>query len=330
MFHYINHNAIDQKQWDECIQGSSCPIIYAFSWYLNIVSPDWGAIVKKENGQYTAVMPIPKIKKWGISIVQQPALCQQLGVFYSKPLHSTEWEEIFSLLDKTFRYISYYHFNEFNTPYVQQFGKLFLVKEKRNYILSIEKKYELLKENFAANRTSKRGKIDFYVEETNQIDSLIKLFKKHTEKKIYGGVKNKDIERLKTIFKYTHSKNQSKVYEAVYQNTVIASTFFLYFQKRIYFFFSSADYIGRKSNAIASIIDAVLKKEANQPLLLDFKGADNVFIAEFYTSFGASSVSYLRISKNNWPIALQLIQKWRKKIVEFILRKPNLLLLFHL
>ncbi|NLA25489.1 MAG: hypothetical protein GX879_11040, partial [Bacteroidales bacterium] len=60
---YIKHENIDKKLWDNCINSSQFPMIYASSDFLDIVSPNWAGIVL---GNYETVMPVTFRKKLGI------------------------------------------------------------------------------------------------------------------------------------------------------------------------------------------------------------------------------------------------------------------------
>ena len=57
---YLSHNNIDLKKWDICIQNAYNSLIYAESWYLDIVSPNWEALVYND---YEYVMPLPLKRK---------------------------------------------------------------------------------------------------------------------------------------------------------------------------------------------------------------------------------------------------------------------------
>lgn len=76
MIRYLSHNEIDKTRWDETI--SQCGNIYAFSWYLDIVHPDWSALVE---GDYETIMPLTGGKKFSVEYLFQPFFVQQLGVF---------------------------------------------------------------------------------------------------------------------------------------------------------------------------------------------------------------------------------------------------------
>ncbi len=42
---YLKHHEIDKQRWDACIQEARNAQIYALSWYLDVVTPGWEAIV---------------------------------------------------------------------------------------------------------------------------------------------------------------------------------------------------------------------------------------------------------------------------------------------
>ncbi|MBT3423267.1 MAG: hypothetical protein HN431_10725, partial [Bacteroidetes bacterium] len=73
MFKLFSHNNIDKAKWDACIEHSSRPSVYAISWYLDAVSPEWMGLIKAD---YTEVIPICWRKKWGVKYVYQPPYTQ--------------------------------------------------------------------------------------------------------------------------------------------------------------------------------------------------------------------------------------------------------------
>ena len=77
---YAN-SEIDKAKWDSCVVDSNNALIYAYSWYLDIVSPNWVALIK---GDYKVVFPLPAKKKLGVSYISQPLFTQQLGLFSSE------------------------------------------------------------------------------------------------------------------------------------------------------------------------------------------------------------------------------------------------------
>ena len=74
---YLKHSEINKEMWDACIINSTNGLIYARSWYLDAMSPNWEALVHKD---YVAVMPLTVSKKMGVSYLSQPAFFQQSGI----------------------------------------------------------------------------------------------------------------------------------------------------------------------------------------------------------------------------------------------------------
>ena len=82
---YLKHNEIDFELWDERVRSSIGGFPYAYSWYLNVVSPNWEAIVSED---YEFLMPLPVKRKYLFRYLIQPAYTQQLGVFSNKFISS--------------------------------------------------------------------------------------------------------------------------------------------------------------------------------------------------------------------------------------------------
>ncbi|MEA3446653.1 MAG: hypothetical protein U9R19_18205, partial [Bacteroidota bacterium] len=82
---FLIHKQIDKRKWNQCIKSSVNGIVYAYSWYLDIVSENWEALVEDD---YKSVMPLTINEKYGISYLRQPIFTQQLGVFSSQRLDS--------------------------------------------------------------------------------------------------------------------------------------------------------------------------------------------------------------------------------------------------
>lgn len=67
--------------YDKCIGSSPNGLIYALSWYLNIVCPNWEILTSED---HSAVMPLPVIRTLGRRVLKQPDYAFQLGVFSTR------------------------------------------------------------------------------------------------------------------------------------------------------------------------------------------------------------------------------------------------------
>ena len=60
MIRLLSHSEIDFVKYDECIENSMQGKVYAMSWYLDAVFPNWSVYVV---GDYDVVMPVPLKRK---------------------------------------------------------------------------------------------------------------------------------------------------------------------------------------------------------------------------------------------------------------------------
>ena len=72
---FLSHNQINKEKWDAAIDEAINGIIYAKSWYLDIVSPDWTALIL---GDYEVIMPLTYRKKFGVKYLYKPFFAQYL------------------------------------------------------------------------------------------------------------------------------------------------------------------------------------------------------------------------------------------------------------
>ena len=78
MIQLIERENINIEKYDTCVEKSEQSRVFAYSWYLDIVSDNWCVLVFQD---YEAVMPLPFRKKYGIKYVYPPFWLIELGVF---------------------------------------------------------------------------------------------------------------------------------------------------------------------------------------------------------------------------------------------------------
>ena len=136
MIHYKKREELDIDKYNFCVENSIQSRVYAFSWYLDIVSDNWDALVLND---YEAVMPIPWNSKFGLKYVVQPCFCQQLNVYSKRNIDKT-------ILDKFFKSIPIrYLFNNLNLGF-QIIHKDIITKQ--NFILELNKTYDIVFKNY--------------------------------------------------------------------------------------------------------------------------------------------------------------------------------------
>ena len=140
---HLPHSKIDKLKWNQCISSASNYLPYAYSWYLDVVSPGWNAMVSED---YSFVFPLTHRRKLGFTYLYQPMFTQQLGLFSKYPI-----EEKFVL---TFLYNipTSYKFIEINLNEANTFDlSEELADRKKNLLLNLNKSYEEIYSGYSEN-----------------------------------------------------------------------------------------------------------------------------------------------------------------------------------
>lgn len=308
----LYRSQLDLTQWDTFIAASPQRILYAYSWYLDTVSPDWNALIVVENDQWQAVMPLPCRKKWGMNVVQQPFFCQLLG-FFTHP--SVDFQEVsnklLTELTTSFHYISTYsgRFAE-NTNFPEDLK----VTNAANWILPLHHPYSVLFQNYTRDRQTnlKRAeKSQWKSQQSTDVEPLIALFRNNHATQIEGGVSENAYDLLRAVMALLAQKKALRLVYAVREGRIEAGALFAVFNNRIIYLFNAASPAGRQSNVRTWLIDQMIREYAETDFVFDFESPEIPSIASFYRSFGAQPEVYSQLSFNNLPFPLKQIQEWR-------------------
>jgi hypothetical protein len=287
--HFLNRHEIDINKWNDCINESPTNIVYPYAWYLDIVAPHWSAIISEN---YECVMPIVWNRKFTIKYCFRPFLVQQLGILCKKkfPQNNKEWLKI---LNKNFVHIVYnFNYNN-NIPNSATLNS--------NFILSLDKKYEVLYKNYTANNryyTKKSQKNNIQIINNLDIDTLIDFKKKNaknylTEQNFYS------LKKLASTF------SEKTIINAAILDDQIVSAFLIFTHKnKFYYLVSATNQQGRKVYASFLLLDNFIKKFSNSNYILDFEGSNLPGVARFFMGWGASEQKYPSYKKNIFTFKL--------------------------
>lgn len=301
MITHLKHHEIDFRKWDALANEQAIP--YVNSWYLNLVSPNWEALILDD---YKAIMPLTCKKKIGINYLAQPFFTQQSGVFGEK-LSTKLIQEFISEIEKRYSYIDI-NLNEINTAFLSG-NKNAIVQT--NILLDLNKSYETLQKNFSENTRrmiKKAEKLNIQIREENKPDTLIELFK-NTKGKNLKHLDDKAYKKLKSLIKTSAQHAMVFIKTITLENNLLGGAVFIEFNNRIIFFFSALSDKGKQCGAMHYLIADTIKKYSDKNKILDFEGSNNVNLARFYKSFGSKEVVYLRYKNNKLPFPI----KWFKK-----------------
>ena len=304
MIRYVINSKIDTEKWDNCIKLSFNGIVYAYSWYLDIVHENWDALIEDD---YERVMPLPGSRKLGVSYLLQPYFVQQLGVFSKNILTPAIVQLFIENIPKKYKLIDI-NLNSFNTTDTNSFD----ITPNKNYVLDLINKYPVLSKKYSTNTSrnlKKSLKNNLNLVKGVKPENLIQLFKDNRGKKIKNW-KEKEYYRLHRLMYTAIRKGRGQAY-GVYteQNQLCAGAFFLKSQNRMIFLFSAASEEAKKTAAMTFLIDSVIRDYSPGELVLDFEGSNDKNLARFYKGFGAKEVEYLRLRKNNLNLLLNMFYK---------------------
>ena len=308
MIQYLTHNQIDKTKWDATI--AKCGNIYAFSWYLDMVHPQWEALVEDD---YQSVMPLTGGKKFGINYLYQPYFVQQLGVFSKSPLSAEMTEAFLKAIPAKYRFAEI-RLNEDNALAEGYQG----VEYHRNVLLDLNRDYEAIYANYHQN--TKRNLTKAESHNLQLVTSVIPyhvvaLFRDNRGALLdkWGDAEYGVLTRLTQVAQQRKSAFVLGVSEKGV-GQLICAAIFMKTDNRITFLFSGLTVEGKQCQAMTYLLDQVIQKYAHQPMTFDFEGSDDDNLARFYLGFGGEETKYPSYCFNRLsPIGKALLKVWKKR-----------------
>ena len=282
---HLSHKAIDKKQWDEFISQANNGLVYALSWYLDVVSPAWEALVTDD---FKYVMPVPIKRKYKVPYIVQPVLTQQLGVFSNSPLTKDIIRQFIHKLP------SYSY--ELNLNASNYFPDAI---QSPNYLLNLNYPYETLVKAYSKNtirNIDKAVKNKLNIIDEFDIESFISFYESVTKK--YKPTDCECMRELLTKGVNEHVFRLKAVINA--EHEIIAALCYTEYNNRITYLIPVSNEKGKNESAMFYLVDSIIRQNSAKDKTLDFEGSAIDGIARFYKGFGAKNQPYY-IIKNLRP-----------------------------
>ncbi len=296
MIRYLKHNEIDKVKWDECIEGAENKLIYALSWYLDIVSPNWDALISDD---YESVMPLPNRSKWGIRYIFTPRFIQQLGVI-GKRLNDELVNKFFTAIPSFFKLVEL-SLNENNESIISYSS----ATKKINYKLNLEGPYSEIQRGYSRNcnrniiKAKHAGLITIESKNSEEYSEFIKI---HLEKQI-SKISSNDFNLLHQITKECLIRKKAEiVYIQNKSGETVAAGSFLLFGDRVIFTVCASSPEGKANQAMHLLVNSQIEKHAGNYKWFDFSGSNIKGVAYFNSTFGAEIKEYpfIILNRLNW------------------------------
>jgi hypothetical protein len=284
----INHILIPggvAEDYDRCISSSPNGTIYALSWYLDIICPDWELLA---NPDFSTVMPLPVFRSMGRKTLRQPDYGYHLGVFSTSiPDPETIYRYLKAIPDNyKLRKLCLNKFNIVtkNIARIHNAAELDLIspyqQTKAKFSRIILDRLNLAAENSIS-----------YVSHTSVNDLL--MFSYRLDKLSKQKLKPTQISTLRLIasnaIRY-RSAQLSSAYDRT--NSLCAVMLFLIFNGRASILHAAANVEGMETGAIEFIIDHFIRKNSEQNLVLSIDNPGDIYLMETLQHFGSGISEY--------------------------------------
>lgn len=301
MINFYRNCEIDRRRWDACIEKSQGARPYGFSWYLDIMSPGWNALIDDD---YATVFPLPASEKYGIKYVATPAFLQKLGTYSAESPPGKGINEFMGLMYDTYRFIDLCTAQRTDDD-------RFIVTRKASYELLLEGSYEKLRAGFSVHcrrNIARAQKEKIEIESDVKPSEAVKLFRENAGRRIRG-IRPGNYRRLSDLMEYCTGNNRGRILGVRNPaGKLIYAIFITEAGKRKTMLFVVNSGESRLKRIGYYIVNELVRESAGTGTILDFAGSSIPSIASFMESFGSKNIPYYRNYCNRLPWPLRLFR----------------------
>jgi len=301
---FVANKDIDRVKWDQCIANSPFGIIYAYSWYLDLICQNWDALIW---GDYLYIMPLVNNKKYGISYIYQPFFTQQLGVFSGLPTEPAIVDRFLNSIPKQFR-LTDMNLNIGNVLKTSNFG----FRHNTTYHLNLQPEISLIRTAYNSNtkrNIQKAIQNKISILPVNDIDRFLRFTQDNLHEKS-PEIKQKHYLALREIVNYAIGHQFGEIFGAWDSgNNLVASVFFVNSNQKSIYLAASSNPVGIEQSAMFLLVDTFIENNAGKNQILDFEGSNIPGVARFYAGFGATPETYYFVHQNRLPRLLRIFKK---------------------
>jgi len=312
LIQYVKNENIDKAQWDACISNSPNGLVYAYSWYLDIVCPGWCGLVEDT---YSRVMPLPTAEKYGFSYTYPAPHTQQLGLFSPLEITEADVQHFLAHIPALYRYI------EMNLNLNNQLEKgQFKITKGITHLLDLNGSYKDILAGYSSQtkRNLKKTRSNsLTILKNAEPQKIIGLFKANRGKEYAQTTSHYSI--LNTLMNACISKGYGQSWGVFKEEALCAGAFLLESNGKTIFLFSGTNHKAYETHAMTFLINQYLEEHAGQNCIFDFEGSADKDVARFYKGFGSTEKHYLHIRKNTLPLPVKLLKEiqYRRKSISY-------------
>ena len=311
---HLRNQTIDRVAYDACVEAAPNGLVYGLSWWLDVVSPGWEALVLDD---YRAVLPLPVKRRYGIRFVEQALFCQRLGIFSRKKPSAVERRAFAENLRAGFPLVTRLCLD------ASSLADELPAETRQTHCLDLSQPYSGIRDGYNPDRRQNLKRAEtagWEIQHSQNIRPLVEWFRCFHARNIVGGVAPSAYRTLENLFLETERRGLSTLWYAVKNGQPEAGIWFVTYKNRVFFLFNAATPAGRQGNARTFLLDSFFRENADRDLVFDFESPEVPSIAGFYESFGAKREAYVTMSYNQLPFWMNGL--WRLK--QRLTKKPTL------
>ena len=288
---YYKRIAIDDNQWNKCIDESVNGVVYAYSWYLGIVSPNWSALIGDD---YDYIFPLPEFKRVGVDVLLQPVLNQQLGLISRKHINGEVLNEFIHIIQQEYGYVNI-HLNTLNNFSINN-----AFYERTTYQLDLISNYNQIQSRYSQNTRRNNLKaiaLGVRVDRRVNVNDFLDFYRCNNAVRFSPAMH----KRVELVVEVLLSRGLGDIVGAYINDTLCAAAFMVRSNGKLIYLFASSSPLGLKSRAMFAIVDQIIRWNAESHYVFDFEGSMIPSVARFYAGFGAQPCPYPHIIFDRLP-----------------------------
>ena len=282
----LKNREIDKNKWDSLVFKKGHGRMYALSQYLDAVSKDWNALVYDD---YKMIMPLPIKRKWtGQFRNYIPLFVQQLGIIGQKESDNQLKDQFIRTASEL--YPDFIH--SFNHENGQITFNGFQNIIRTNFEMELTDSYENISQEYSNNlsRNLKKGSaLDLEFRSATKFQLLEEFIRGHS---LPNDPTPGHIQTIRNITAINFDGFNPEIYSVWHGGQPLAVCLAPSFGNRITLLIPRSSKEGRLNNAMAFLIDALIRRNLGNNMILDFEGSMLEGVAQFYKGFGAKDKNY--------------------------------------
>ena len=304
-----NRKELNVEEWNHFIDLSPHYTIYAKSFYLDALHPNWKGLYCYHNDRLLAVMPLCVKSILGFKWIVKPSWIQYLGIFF-RPINEKRHRYYFllkmaiqSMCEVIGKNADFFNYNfvpsfQYHIPFI---WRNFNVTPCHSYHLDLAGSIEELYANFSTSVTNhirRAQKLKLNVVENNSISELIQIL---SERNIIDKNQCRSLNKLWDVL-VVNSTCFTIYIQNPKDNKIYCGGAFIVDKESIIFLASGMNSQFKSCGAVSLMIWSVIQKAKSMGNItkIDFEGSMTPSIENYFRSFNCNAIVYYNIQKKNY------------------------------